>query len=60
MPPTLKYLLNTAKMIADGSSMTTKHAITEPQSVAFCWKNPWTPMGSVKMLLDLMNTKTTR
>jgi hypothetical protein len=40
-----------------GSSMTTDTAIAEPQSVAFCWKNVCRPIGKVKTLLDLMNTK---
>ena len=38
MPPTLKYLFRAANTITGGSIMTTATAITEPQSVAFCWK----------------------
>ncbi len=39
MPPTLKYLFNSTKMATGGIIATTATAITEPQSVVFCWKN---------------------
>ena len=57
MPPTLTYLFSTAKIIAGGSSMITEQAITEPQSVAFCWKKVCRPIGRVKMLADRMKAR---
>ena len=47
MPPTLKYLFRQAKMMTGGSIMTTATAMTEPQSVAFCWKKDCRPSGRV-------------
>ena len=43
MPPTLKYLFNRTKMATGGIITTTATAMTEPQSVVFCWKKDCSP-----------------
>ena len=53
MPPTLKYLFRVAKTMTGGSIMITARAMTEVQSVWFCWKKDCTPTGRVKISLLL-------
>ena len=60
MPPTLKNRLSTANTTTGGSIMTTATAITEPQSVAFCWKNDSRPSGRVNLVSVRKNTIATR
>ncbi len=60
MPPTLKYLLSSTKMATGGSIAMTATAITEPQSVTFCWKNDCRPRGRVKAIAERRNTMATR
>lgn len=46
-------------MTIGGSIMSTDAAMTDPQSVAFCWKNDCRPSGRVKTGSDFRKTMAT-